>query len=113
MPGRRAFPYSVEAEEQAAPLPGRRKLKWRDRPRHFNTLDAAGTFAAKRAAATGRRQHVQLKPSPFGLMFTVRERDLTDLGNRMAADELRFAQEVRRVLDRQLVTALNRMEREA
>ncbi|VXC20898.1 hypothetical protein [Aeromicrobium sp. 9AM] len=100
MPGRRAFPYSVEAEEQAAPLPGRRKAKWRNRPRRFNTLDAAGTFAARRAAANGRRQHVRPEQTPFGLMFFVRERDVV-----MTPIDLE--------LNRRLVASLNRMEREA
>jgi len=95
MVGRRAFPYSVEAEDQAAPLPGRRKAPWGARPRHFNTLEAAGTFAAKRAAATGRRQHVKLEPG-FGL-WTVRTRAVGAIGR----------------LDRDLIRSLNRMEREA
>lgn len=101
MRGRRAFPYSVEAEEQAALLPGRRKAKWRDRPRHFSTLEAAGTFAAKRAAATGRRQHVRLTWSWNGdhQLWTVQERDVVVVD---LADG-----------DRELIRSLNRMEREA
>lgn len=95
MVGRRAFPYSVEAEERAAPLPGRRKAKWRDRPRHFNTLEAAGTFAAQRAAATGRRQYVRLD-AHFSF-WTVRTRDAV----------------VIQLRDRDLILSLDRMAREA
>lgn len=108
MAGRRAFPYSVEAEEQAAPLPGRHKLRFRDRPRRFNTLEAAGTFAARRAAASGRRQHVRPEPTPSGVMFFVRRR--ADV----AALDVAVVKRVRAQINRRLLEAsLKRMEREA
>lgn len=60
MAGRRALPWSAEAEEELPIRPGRRKTPWRDRPKHFPSLDAAGTFAAKRADISRRRQRVNL-----------------------------------------------------
>lgn len=66
MPGRRAMPWSAEAEEELPIRPGRRKTLWRDRPKHFTTLAAAGTFAARRADMTRRRQRVRFQTSEQG-----------------------------------------------
>lgn len=66
MSGRRALPYSAEAEETLPIRPGRRKTPWRDRPKAFSTLAAAGTFAARRADSTRRRQRVRFEYG-FGL----------------------------------------------
>lgn len=98
MAGRRALPYSVEAEDQLTPAAGQRKVPWRDRLKHFNSLEAAGTFAAQRARVTQQRQRVRLE-CPAGI-WTVRPTAGAVILSIMERH-------------RDLVASLDRMEREA
>lgn len=102
MAGRRAFPYSVEAEDQLTPRAGRRKVLWRDRPKHFGSLLAAGTFAAHHAGITQRRQRVRLEKAGTSC-WTVRP----------TSDPIGLRYQGFHPDDRQLIASLDRMAREA
>lgn len=105
MAGRRALPYSAEAEDRLAPRVGRHKVLWRDRPKHFPSLGDAMTFAAQRAQTTQRRQRVRLEVAG-GHCWTVRP----SLGQVIL---MRPPSGTSAAAAKQLRDALDRMERRA
>lgn len=104
MAGRRALPYSPEAEDQLTPSAGRRKTPWRDRPKFFTSLEAAGTFAAHRAVKLQHRQRVRLEVTLDGeQLWAVRPTHGSITLHASGLSELRRA----------MIASLDRMAREA